>query len=192
MWHPIISDIQRRPCSSPTIISWNPYLLSGPILVGVVCMGGPSSTAVALPHGFVGHGVHASRVCSFRFHVVLAVPDPRRGLRRFLELPDGGLSDAWCNTNCIQEFHSRLSNKTVAANLHWIYMAFSAIVLNLVLQVVVLCGFPLVGPLDVGLPRHCELSQYYWVQCVWPHCCGSTNADATMQRGDQPVTLPWS
>ena len=44
-----ISDIQGRPCSSPTIFSWNPYLLSGPIPVGVACMGGPSNTAVVLP-----------------------------------------------------------------------------------------------------------------------------------------------
>ena len=99
---------------------------------------------------------------SVSFHPVPAVPDPLRGcLCHFWELPVGGMSDAWCKTDCIQGLHSRLSNKTAAANLYWINMAFPAITLNLVLQVVVLCGFPLVGPLDVGLPRYCELSQYY-------------------------------
>ena len=56
MWFTIfadrISDIQGRPCSLPIIFSWNSYLLSGPIPVGVVCMGGLSDTAVALPGGW--------------------------------------------------------------------------------------------------------------------------------------------
>ena len=73
---------------------------------------------------------------SVSVHLVPAVPDPRIDcLRRFLELPDGGLSDAWCNADCIQELHSRQSNKAAAANLYWINMALPAIVLNLVLQV---------------------------------------------------------
>ena len=59
---------------------------------------------------------------SVSFHPVPAVPDPRRGcLRRFLELPDGGLSDALGNTDCTQELHSRLSDKTAAANLLKVY-----------------------------------------------------------------------
>ena len=49
--HHFISDIHGRPCSSPTIFSWNTCFLSGPISVEDLCvlMGGPSSTLVVLP-----------------------------------------------------------------------------------------------------------------------------------------------
>ena len=129
-------------------------------MIGTICVFGR-------PQQHCGSATWWVMVCmrvvsrSDSFHLVPTVPDPRRGcLHRFLELPDGGLSDAWFNTDCIQELHSSLSNKTAAVNLHWVYMAFPAIVLW-VPQVVVLCGFPLMGPLNANLPRHCELSKYY-------------------------------
>ena len=46
IWH------TGRPCSSPSIFSWNSYLLSGHIPVELVCMGDPSSIVVALPDGW--------------------------------------------------------------------------------------------------------------------------------------------
>ena len=129
-----VSDIQGRSCSSPTIVSWNPYLLLWPIPVGVVCMGGPSSTAVALPDRWwcvceLCHirsvSIHY-RLFQIQLDAVLAVS--------WSFLMAVCLMGSATQLDYIQELQCGPVTKTSPANLHWIHMVIPTIVLVLVLQ----------------------------------------------------------
>ena len=63
-----------------------------------------------------------SRLMSF---FVPAGPDLSKWCSHsFLELPDGCLSDAWCNTDSKQELCYGLTKRTTTTGLHWIHLAF--------------------------------------------------------------------
>ena len=132
-----ISDIQARP-----------YLYSYLLLpFGVYFR---RSCVYGQPQQHCGSTTRWVAVClwivsySVCFHSVSTLHDPSRGcFCSFLEPLDGGLFDAWCSTHRSQELYHGWANKTSADNLHWLHMAFPAIVLNLVFQVKVFYGFPL-------------------------------------------------